>query len=99
MPSSVTSVFPVSGKLGLATNLHTLNTGRFCAEGLTSISHATLHRKAGGFLVPLLCVGPSARNCHRPVKILDMSDERTDQLMRKTLFLLSLVRCVLALSS
>ena len=36
---------------------------------------------------------------HRHVKILDMSDERTDQSMRTTLFLLILVRCVLALSS
>ena len=47
--------------------------------------------------MPLLCVGPSVQNCHRHVKILDMSDERTDQSMHTTLFLLILVSCVLAL--
>ena len=64
-----------------------------------NISHATLHRKVGGFLMPLLCVGPSVQNCHRHVKIFDMPDERNDNLKRTTLFLLILVRCVLALSS
>ena len=49
--------------------------------------------------MPLLCVGPSVQKCHRPVKIVGMSDEPTDQSMRITLFLLILVRCVLALSS
>ena len=49
--------------------------------------------------MPLLCVGPSVRKCHRYVKIVDMSDERTAQSMRTTLFLRILVRCVLALSS
>ena len=49
--------------------------------------------------MPLLCVGPSVQKCHRHVKIVDMSDERTDQSMRTTLFLLILVRCVLAWSS
>ena len=98
MPSSVTSVSPASGKLGLAPVSHTLNTG---AEGSASISHATLHRKAGGgggFLMPLLCVGPFVQNVRR-VNILDMSDERTDQSILTTLILLILVRCVLALSS
>ena len=76
MSSSVTSVSPVSGKLGLSPVLQTLNTGAgFGADGSASISPATLHRKAGGFLMPLLCVGPSVQNCHRHVKILDMSDE------------------------
>ena len=46
--------------------------------------------------MPLLCIGPSVQNCHRHVKILDMSSERTDQSMRKPLLLLILVRCVLA---
>ena len=32
--------------------------------------------------------------CHRHVEIVDMSDERTDQSMSTTLFLLILVRCV-----
>ena len=32
--------------------------------------------------MPLLCVGPSVQKCHRHVKIVDMSDERTDQSMR-----------------
>ena len=32
----------------------------------------------------LLCVGPSVQNCHRHAKIVDMSDERTDQSMRTT---------------
>ena len=44
----------------------------------------------------LLCVGSSVQNCHRHAKILDMSDERTDQSMRTLLFLLILVRCVLS---
>ena len=99
MPSSVTSVFPVIGKLRLSAVSHTLDTGDFGAEGSVSISHATLHRKAWGFLMPLLCAGPSVPNCHRHVKILDMSDERADQSMRTTLVLLILVRFVLTLSS
>ena len=49
--------------------------------------------------MPLLCVGPSVQKCHRHVKIVDMSDKRTDHLMHTTLFLLILVRCVLAFSS
>ena len=49
--------------------------------------------------MPLLCIGPSVQNCHRHVQILDMSDERTDQSKRTTLFLLILGRCVLALST
>ena len=70
-------------------------------EGSASIfpDPATLHQEAGGFLMPLLCVGPSVQKCHRSVKIVDMSDMRTDQSMRTTLFLLNLVRCVLTLSS
>ena len=47
-------------------------------EGSTSISPATLHWEAGGFLMPLLCVGPSVQKSHRHVKIVDMSDEQTD---------------------
>ena len=35
--------------------------------------------------MPLLCVGPSVQKCHRSVKIVDMSDERTDQSMCTTL--------------
>ena len=50
MPSSVTSVSQVSGKLGLAPVSHTLNTGDFGAEGSASIFPATLHREAGAFL-------------------------------------------------
>ena len=34
----------------------------------------------------LLCVGPSVRKCHRHVKIVDSSDERTDKSMCTTLF-------------
>ena len=48
MPSSVTKVSPVSGKLGQAPVLQTQN-----VEGSVSISPATLHREAGGFLIPL----------------------------------------------
>ena len=44
--------------------------------------------------MPLLCIGPSVR-CHRHVEIVDMSD----QSISTTLFLLILVRCVLALLS
>ena len=64
MPSSVASVSPVSGKLGLPPVSHTLNTGDL-----------VLHRKAGGFLMPLLCVGPAVQKFHRNVKIVDMSDK------------------------
>ena len=71
----------------------------FGTEGSASLSPATLHREAGGFLMPLLCVGPSVQKCHRHVKIVDMSDERPKQSMCTTLFLLILVRWVLALSS
>ena len=92
MPSSVMSVSPVSGKLGLAPCLHTLNNS-------CNLVLRDRHREAGGFLMPLLCIGPSVQKCHRHVKIVDMSDERTDQSMRTTLFLLMLVRCVLSLSS
>ena len=81
MSSSVTSVSPVNGKLGLAQVSHTLSTGELVLR-----NRATWHRKAAGFLMSLLCVGPSVQNCHRHVKILDMSDERTDQSMRTTLF-------------
>ena len=52
MPS-VTSVFPVSGRLGLAPVSHTVN--NYCdfgAEGSALISPATLHREAGGLLIP-----------------------------------------------
>ena len=63
------------------------------------ISPATLYLGAVGFLKPLLCVGYFVQKCHRHVKILDMSDERTDQSMRTTLFLLILVRLVLIFSS
>ena len=96
MPSSVTSVAPVSGKLGLAQVLHTLNNS---CDLVPRDQHAKLHREAGSFLMPLLCVGPSVQKCHGHVKIADMPDERTDHSMRTTLFLLILVRCVLALSS
>ena len=50
------------------------------------ISPATLYCGAVGFLKPLLCVGSSVQKCLRHFKIVDMSDERTDQSMRTTLF-------------
>ena len=91
---SVMSVFPASGKLGLAPVLHTLNDSfDFGAEGSASISPAILYRGARSFLMPLLCVGPSAQRRHRHVKIVDMSDQS------KRTTLLILVRCVLALLS
>ena len=40
----------------------------FGAEGSASISPVTLRWEAGGFLMPLLCVGPSVKKCHRHVK-------------------------------
>ena len=80
MPSSVTSVSPVSGKSGLAPGSHTLNNScDLVLYGSASISPATLHRQAGGFLMPSLCVGPFVQICHRHDKIVDMSDEQTDQ--------------------
>ena len=100
MPSSVTSMSPVSGKLGLAPVLHTLNTDDLVLSDQHQYLMQHCIEKLGGgeFLMPLLCVGPSVQNCHRHVKILDISDERTNQSIRTTLFLLILVRCVLALS-
>ena len=61
MPSSVMIVSPVSGKLGQALVSHTLNTGDLVLrdQHQNSISYATLHREAGGFLMPLL---PSVQN-------------------------------------
>ena len=97
MPSSVKSVSPVSGKLGLTLVSHALNTGNLVLRDQYLMQHCI--EKAGGFLMRLLCVGHSVQNCHRHVKILDMSDERTDLSMRTTLFLLIRVSCVLAFSS
>ena len=95
MPSSVTSVSPSQWQIRTSAGF-AYSEG---AEGSASISPATLHRDAGGFLMSLLCVEPSVQNCHKHAKTFDMSDERTDQSMRTTLLLVSLVRCVLALSS
>ena len=102
MPSSVTSMSPVSGKLGLAPVSHTLNTDDLVLSDQHQYLMQHCIEKLGGggeFLMPSLCVGPSVQKCHRHVKTLDISDERTDQSIRTTLFLLILVRCVLALSS
>ena len=57
MPS-VTSVSPVSGKYGLAAASHTLYTS---GDLVLSIScDASL--RGCGFLISLLCVGPSVQN-------------------------------------
>ena len=53
MPSPVTSVSPVSGKLGLTPVSHILNTGDLGLKGSASISPATLHREAVGLLMQL----------------------------------------------
>ena len=45
-----------------------------------------MHREAGGFLMPLLCVGSSVQKCHKHVKMVDMPDELTDQSLCSTLF-------------
>ena len=99
IPSSVTSVSPVSNKLGLAPVSRALNTGDLVLKDQHQYLMQYCIEKLGVFLIPSLCVGPSVQICHRHVKIRDMSDERTDQSMRTTLFLLILVKCVLALSS
>ena len=91
MPS-VTSVSPVSGKLGQAPVSHTLNS--YCDCRLRD-QHRYLLQHC--ILMSLLCVGPSVQKCHKNVIIVDVSDEWTDQSMHTTLFLLILVRCVLAL--
>ena len=82
MPTSVTSVSIVSGKLGLVPVLHTLNTGDWCWGISINISCNTASRGCG-FLDATITLCPL---CHRSVKIVDMSDERTDQSMRTTLF-------------
>ena len=92
------SVSPVSGKLGLVPVSHILNTGDLVLRDQHQY-HLQHCIEWLGFLDANLCVGPSVLKCHRHVKIVDMSDERTDQFMRTTLFLLILVRCVLVLSS
>ena len=79
MPSSVTSVSPVSGKLGLAMVSHSLNTGELVLRD----QHQYLMQHCIERLEFLDALCPK---CHRPVKIVDMSDERTDQSMRTTLF-------------
>ena len=86
MPSSVKSVSQVSGKLGLAPVLHTLNTGDLVLRDQHQYLLQHCIERLARFLMPLLCVGPSAQKCHRSVKIVDMSDERTDQSMGTTLF-------------
>ena len=98
MLSSVTSVSPVSSKLGLPPVSHTLNTDDLVL-GISIVIYCSTVPRNWGFLMQLLCDGPSIQKCHRHVKIVDMSDERTDQSMRTTLFLLILMRYVLALSS
>ena len=96
MPSPETSTSQVSDKLGLELVWHTLNTG----DLVLNISCNTASRGwAGGFFMPIFWVGSSVQKCHGHVKIVDMSDERTDQSMRTTLLLLILARCDLALSS
>ena len=69
MPSSATSVSPVSGKLGLAPVSYTLNTGDLV---LRDQHQYLLHPEAGGFLMPLLCVGPSVQKCHRQLKLSEL---------------------------
>ena len=86
IPSSVTSVSPVSGKFGLAPVWHTLNTGSLVLRDQHQYHLQYCIERLGFFLMPLLCVGPSVRKCHRHVKFTDMSDERTAQSMRTTLF-------------
>ena len=95
-PSSVTSVSPVSGKLGLSPVSHTLNTGDLVLRDPQQYLMQQCIERLWVSWCHFLCVGPSVQNCHRHVKILDMSDERTDQSMRTILFLLVLVRCILA---
>ena len=96
MPSPETSTSQVSNKLGLELVWHTLNT----ADLVLNISCNTVSRGwAGGFFMPIFWVESSVQKCHGHVKIVDMSDERTDQSMRTTLLLLILARCDLALSS
>ena len=79
MPS-VTNVSPASGKLGLAPVSHTLITG----DKVLRDQHQYPLQHC--IEMPLLCVGPSVQKCHRPVEIVDMSDEQTDQSMLTTLF-------------
>ena len=86
MPSSVTSVSKVSGKLGLAPVSHTLNTGDSVLRDQHQYLLQHYIERRAVFLMPLLCVGPFVQKCHRSVKIVDMSDERTDHSMGTTLF-------------
>ena len=92
---SVMNVSPASGKLGLAPVSHTLSNS---FDLVLRDRHRYLlqhYTGARSFLMPLLLVGPSVQRCPRRVKIAD----RSDQSIRTTLFLLILVRCVLALLS
>ena len=69
MSSSVASVFQVSGKLGLAPDPHTLNTGDLLLRDQHQYLMQHYIENLGVFLTPLLCVRPSVQNCHRHVKI------------------------------
>ena len=86
IPSSVTSVSPISGKLGLAPVSHTLNTGVLVLrdQHQFNISCNTALR-GWGFLDVIIMRWTLYPECHRHVNIVDMSDERTDQSMRITL--------------
>ena len=56
--ASVTCVFPVSGKQGLAPASHSPNN----SDDSAFTPLVTPHREPGGFLVPVLYVGPFVQN-------------------------------------
>ena len=81
MPS-VSSVSPVSGKIGLASASHTLYNS---CDLMLSISCDAAAR-GEGFLDAIIMLWSLCQKGHRHVQIVDMSDEHTGQSMRTTLF-------------
>ena len=96
---SVMNVSQVRGKLGLAPVSHTLNNS--CDLVLRNQHRYLLQHciEGWGFLDAIIMRWTLFLKCHRHAKIEDMPDEQTDQSVCTRMFLLILVRCVLALSS
>ena len=86
--ASLRSVSPISDKLGLAPISHTLNTGDLVLRDQHQylLQHCIERLGGGGVLDVIIMRWTLCAKCHRSVKIVDMTDERTDQSMRTTFF-------------
>ena len=77
---------PVSGKLGLAPVSHTLNTGILVLRDQHRYLLQHCIERLGVSGCHYYALDPLSKNVNRSVKSVDMSDERTDQLMRTILY-------------